>query len=110
MKHQCSYTDELSDSNRWLTLQGIPNHTTYGHSRSPTWQPFTSSQPKSSPSYPTQGCCPHLLAHGCEPASFGLITVLALKEGDHPVRHTPLPTWRYCRLHRFAAPINTACD
>src|SRR6266508_3737279 len=26
-----------------LSLQGKPNHTTYGHSRSPTWQPFTSS-------------------------------------------------------------------
>src|SRR6266540_1653860 len=28
-----------------LTLQGKPNHTTCGHSRSPTWQPFTSSRP-----------------------------------------------------------------
>src|SRR6266498_5932157 len=26
-----------------LILQGKPNHTTYGHSRSPTWLPFTSS-------------------------------------------------------------------
>jgi len=36
-------TDKLSDSNRFTTLQGKPNHTTCGHSRSPTWQPFTSS-------------------------------------------------------------------
>src|SRR5438132_46340 len=45
MKQQCLYTDELSDSNRWLTLQGIPNHTTYEHSKSLTWEPFTTSQP-----------------------------------------------------------------
>ena len=39
---------------------------------------------KSSPSYPTQGYYPHLLAHGCEPAAFSMITVLALKEGVRP--------------------------
>src|SRR6266498_940295 len=74
------YLISISDSNRLLTLQGKPNHTTYEHSKSLTWQPFTSSQPKFSLLYPTQGFYPHLLAHGCEPVAFGLITVLALKE------------------------------
>src|SRR5207237_8986504 len=39
---------------------------------------------ESSPSHPTQGYCPDLLAHGCEPAAFSMITVLALKEGVPP--------------------------
>src|SRR6266540_6110395 len=42
---QCLYLISCSDSNRFITLQGKPNHTTCGHSRSPTWQPFTSSRP-----------------------------------------------------------------
>src|SRR6266540_3092007 len=36
-------SDKLQRFESILTLQGKPNHTTYGHSRSPTWQPFTSS-------------------------------------------------------------------
>src|SRR6266542_6630808 len=42
---QCLYLISCSDSNRFNTLQGKPNHTTCGHSRSPTWQPFTSRRP-----------------------------------------------------------------
>src|SRR5438128_4153160 len=75
------YLISISDSNRLLTLQGKPNHTTYEHSRSLTWQPFTSSQPKSSPLHPYSRACPHLIAHGCEPAAFGLPTLLALMRG-----------------------------
>src|SRR6266508_2310695 len=110
MKQQCSYTDKLSDSNRWLTLQGIPNHTTYEPSKSLTWQPVTSSQPKFSPLYPYSRACAHLLARSCEPAAFGLTTLLALREGVHPERNTPVRTQRYCKLRRFTAPTNTACD
>src|SRR6266508_400800 len=110
MKQQCSYTDKLSDSNRWLTLQGIPNHTTYEHSKSLTWQPFTSSQPKFSPWYPYSRAYPHILAHGCEPAAFDLLTLLALREGGRLVRYTLVQTRRYCKLRSFTAPINTACD
>src|SRR6266540_4656174 len=40
---QCLYLISCSDSNRFKTLQGGPNHTIYGHSKSPTWLPFTSS-------------------------------------------------------------------
>src|SRR5438105_15469646 len=36
-------SDKLQRFESILTLQGKPNHTTYGHSRSPTWQPFTSA-------------------------------------------------------------------
>src|SRR6266540_151512 len=81
-----------------------PNHTTYGHSRSPTWQPFTSSHPKSSPLHPYSRACPHLIAHGGEPAAFGLPTLLALREGGLPVQNTADPTRRYCRLRRFTVP------
>src|SRR5207237_683668 len=66
---------------------------------------FHELTPKSSPSHPTQGYYPHLLAHGCEPAAFSMLIVLALKKGEiHPVRHTALPTRRSCRLHRFTVP------
>src|SRR5438105_3969441 len=61
---------------------------------------------KTSPSHPTQGYCPYLLVHGCEPAAFSLLTVLALKEGVQPVRNTPILIWRYCRLRRFTVPHN----
>src|SRR6266540_1724252 len=74
-------SDKLQRFESILTLQGKPNHTTYGHSRSPTWQPFTSSQPKSSPLHPYSRACLHLIAHGCEPAAFGLMTLLALMRG-----------------------------
>src|SRR6266542_3694177 len=104
------YLISISDSNRLLTLQGKPSHMTYEHSKSLTWQPFTSSQPKFSPLYPYSRACPHLLAHGCEPAAFSLPTLLALREGVHPVRNTPVRTRRYCKLHRFTALINMACD
>ena len=67
---------------------------------------FHELTPKSSPSHPTQGYCPYLLAHGCEPAAFSLLTVLALKEGVQPVRNTPILIWRYCRLRRFTVPHN----
>ena len=75
------YLISSSDSNRFKHCKGKPNHTTYGHSRSPTWQPFTSSHPKSSPLHPYSRACPHLIAHGCEPAAFGLTTLLALMRG-----------------------------
>src|SRR5438105_13238067 len=83
--------DKLQRFESILTLQGKPNHTTYGHSRSPTWQPFTSSQPKSSPLHPYSRACPHLMAHGCESAAFGLTTLLALREGGLPVQNTADP-------------------
>src|SRR6266508_3538436 len=102
--------DKLQRFKSILTLQGKPNHTTYEHSRSLTWQPFKSSQPKSSPLHPYSRACPHLIAHGCEPAAFGLTVLLALMRGGLPVQSTAVPTRRYCRLCRFTEPINKACD
>src|SRR5438105_4568638 len=46
------YLISSSDSNQFYPCKGKPNHTTYGHSRSPTWQPFMSSQSQFSMSYP----------------------------------------------------------
>src|SRR6266508_3405518 len=89
-----------------LTLKGkSKNHTTYENSEESHMATFHELTPKSSPSYPTQGFYPHLLARGCEPAAFSMLIVLALRKGEvHPVRHTPLPTQRSCRLCRFTVP------
>src|SRR5438105_9481761 len=46
MTKPCLYLISISDSNRLLTLQGKPNHTTYEHPEGLIWQPFTSSPPK----------------------------------------------------------------
>ena len=45
---------------------------------------FRELTPKSSPSHPTQGYYPHLLAHGCGLAAFNMLIVLALKKGGNP--------------------------
>src|SRR6266498_1963210 len=88
-----------------LILQDKPNHTTYGHSQESHMSTFHELTPKSSPSHPTQGYHPHLLAHGCEPAAFSMLIVLALRKGEiHPVSSTALPTRRSCRLRRFTVP------
>src|SRR6266540_6417552 len=45
---------------------------------------FHELTPKLSPSHPTQGYYPHLLAHDRYPAAFSMLIVLALKEGVPP--------------------------
>ena len=64
----------------------------YGHSESPTWQPFTRSHQSHHHRIPPKD-------------TFSMLIVLALKKGEiHPVRHTTLPTRRSCRLRRFTVP------
>src|SRR5438128_6705357 len=103
---QCLYLISYSDSNRFNTLQGKPNHTTCGHSRSPTWQPFTSRRP----GFPT-----------CNTYSERSIPLVSRA----PARVVPdAPAGRLnsiegyssyvspgaYELRRFTEPHNTACD
>ena len=45
---------------------------------------FRQLTPKSSPSHPTQGYYPHLLAHGCGPAAFSMLIVPCPHKGGSP--------------------------
>src|SRR6266540_3532475 len=104
-------TDKLNDSNRFLTLQGKSNHTTYEHPRV-SYGNLSQSHLRDLPHRtPSQGFCAYLLTPGGEPAAFQLDhQFLALPEGVRPEGRTTLSIHKILQVSSVYRAHNTACD